>query len=129
MHYLPLTMHGDTAVNSIKSPFYYYFDGRDMAVCFCVDKEFVLHQLENTRAQHFTDDKNSEIEWGLGYLEFCSVEQIMLFVEKWDVRVATHLGLKSPTALALWTSDPNESHRIITFNHIREKILSNKDSE
>ena len=123
MHYLPLMMHSDTAADSIKSPFYYYFDGRNLAVCFCVDKDFALSQLEITRAQHFTEEYvKSDGAWGLGYFEFGSIEQVMLFVEKWDVKVQTKIGEKSPSALSLWSDSAIEPHRLITFDQIREEI-------
>lgn len=130
MHFLPLMMHSNTAADSIKSPFYYYFDGKSLAVCFCVDKNFALEQLEITRKQHFTDEYISrpDGEWGLGYFEFGSIEQVMLFVEKWNVHVETRAGLKSPSALALWSADINEPHRIIPFDKIREQIKIERES-
>lgn len=117
MHYLPLIIHGDNPLDSIKSPFYYAFDGRNVAVCFCTDKEFALSQIELSRSQHFQSVESEYVgEWGLGVLEFGSIEQVMYFVKKWDVLVNTKLGVKAPAALALWTS--TEPHRFISFDDI-----------
>jgi len=123
MHYLPLMMHGDTPADSLKSPFYLAFDGRDLAVCFCTDKDFAIEQIETSRAQHFGE--NFEGEWGLGIFEFGSIEQVMLFVQKWGVLVPTKIGMKSPTALALWTNEP---HRFIKFEDIVKQSQEVQDS-
>lgn len=120
MHYLPLMMHSNTALDSLKSPFYYAYDGRNLAVCFCTDKEFALEQLEVSRGQHFTDEYIASIDghWGLGMFEFGSIEQVMEFVRKWDVLVPVKSGLVKPTALALWKAD--EPHRFISFADIEK---------
>lgn len=130
MHYLPLLMHSTTPEDSIKSPFYYAFDGTHLAVCFCTEKEFALEQLEVSRAQHFTEEyvSSPDGQWGLGLFEFGSIEQIMLFVKKWNVLIPTKKGLTPPTALALWKA--SEPHRFITFEdilkHAREKEAEEK---
>jgi hypothetical protein len=125
-------MNSNTPADSIKSPFYYYFDGKNLAVCFCVDKDFALKQIEISRAQHFTSDyiERDDALWGLGLIEFSSIEQVMLFVEKWDARAQTRLGLTSPSALAIWSDSPVEPHRLITFQQIRdEKEKMSKGNE
>ena len=101
MHYLPLIMHSNNPKDSISSPFYYAFDGRNLAVCFCTDKDFAYSQIEISRSQHFPEDYVGE--WGLGVLEFGSIEQLMF-------------GMQSPAAVALWSE--NEPHRFITFEDI-----------
>lgn len=114
MHYLPLIMHSNNPKDSISSPFYYAFDGRNLAVCFCTDKDFAYSQIEISRSQHFPEDYVGE--WGLGVLEFGSIEQLMFFIQKWNVLVQTKLGMQSPAAVALWSE--NEPHRFITFEDI-----------
>lgn len=115
-------MHGDTPNDSITSPFYYAFDGTRVAVCFCTDKDFAQEQLEVSRQQHFSEEQlNTSVgEWGLGLIEFGSIEQVMLFVKKWNVLVPTKLGKLAPTALALWQD--NEPHRFIRFEDIEKHI-------
>lgn len=122
MHYLPLMMHSDTAAGSLQSPFYYAYDGRDLAVCFCTEKEFALEQLEVSRQQHFTEEYVESINghWGLGVIEFGSIDQIMLFIRKWDVLVQVKTGWVKPTAVALWKAD--EPHRFIRFSDIEKQI-------
>ena len=129
MHYLPLLMHATTPEDSIKSPFYYAFDGTHIAVCFCTDKDFATQQVEISRQQHFTEEyvSSTDGQWGLGVLEFGSIEQIMLFVQKWNVLVATKKGLIPPTALALWKE--TEPHRFITFADILKHAKENATEE
>ena len=129
MHYLPLMMHNDNAAESIKSPFYYAYDGKDLAVCFCTEKEFALEQLEITRQQHFTEEYVASINghWGLGMFEFGSIDQIMLFVRKWDVLIQVKGGLVKPSALALWKAD--EPHRYIRFSDIEKQIAISQASK
>lgn len=116
-HYVPLLMQGNSSEDSVKSPFYYAFDGRSLAVCFCTQQKFCESQMAISRSQHLTDDYiASGGEWGLGMIEFGSIKQIMLFVQKWDVTVQTKVGTIPPTALALWVE--GEPHRFIYFKDI-----------
>ena len=111
MHYLPLFMHSNTADDSIKSPFYFAFDGKSLAVCFCVDKDFALSQVESSRQQHFTEEflARNDGYWGLGVMEFGTIEQVVSFIKRWNVLVDTRLGKTAPSALALWKD--GEPHR------------------
>jgi len=122
MHYLPIFMHSNNAEDSIKSPFYYAFDGKRVAVCFCVDKDFVNEQLEISRKQHFTEEyiEKSDGYWGLGMMEFGTIDQVVAFVKRWNVLVDTRIGKIAPSSLALWRGD--EPHRFITFEDIEKQV-------
>jgi len=125
MHYLPLLIHSDTAEKSLQSPFYYAFDGQRLAVCFCTEKDFAFEQIENSRAQHFTEEYMAKEDghWGVGVIEFGSIEQVVLFVQKWSVLVPTKIGILAPTSLALWKE--GEPHRYIKFEDIFKQAAEN----
>ena len=118
MHYLPLLMNSNTADDSVKSPFYYAFDGKKLGVCFCTDKDFALEQVENSRAQHFDESflNRADGYWGLGVIEFGTINQIVSFIKRWNVLVDTKIGKLAPSALVLWVE--GESQRFITFADI-----------
>jgi hypothetical protein len=129
MHYLPLLMHSNNAADSIKSPFFYSFDGKRLAVCFFVDKDFAYEQLDLSRAQHFTEEYIAQPDghWGAGIIEFGAIDQIMYLVKRWNVSVPTPSGHVSPTCLALWT--PNEPHRYISFDDIEKQAKLGADND